>query len=475
MATKKDRNDASDGAVTHSTFPTSVSSTVDELLLAALERGDDGAQTGRFLITYKEGAGDEALNSLKSQGMRVADARDFENQAATMEDVGDADALFLPEIGVALVSGDAAQERSMGIMAEIAADSPVESIDPEYFVFADEGSGGYMPGSQSGEAPGYKSSNGQTQSNQVTNEYLRGFLRAAEMISRDLKSNGYSQKEIEEEVQVLGATWGLIACKVPPSIRSGAGIKVAILGTGLDLDHPDFVGRPVVSKTFVGQPVQDLNGHSTHLIGTACGPKAPVGTTPRYGIGFRTSIFIGKVLSNSGSGTQAGVLAGMNWAISNRCPVILATMGSSAAPHPAYTAAGQAALNNGCLMIAPAGSSNGVVGAPANSSTIISVAAVDPALKPTLFSNSGKIDIAAPGVNIFSSSPRPRRYSTISGTSSAAAHVAGCAALWAETSPMLRGLSLWKKLEATAKRYPPFFPPYPPKHPKLGAGLVQAP
>jgi len=457
------------------TISNSISSPVDELLLAALERGDDGAQTGRFLVTYKEGAGDEALNSLKSQGMRVADARDFENQAATMEDVGDADALFLPEIGVALVSGDAAQERSMGIMAEIAADSPVESIDPEYFVFADEGSGGYMPGSQSGEAPGYKSSNGQTQSNQVTNEYLRGFLRAAEMISRDLKSNGYSQQEIEEEVQVLGATWGLIACKVPPSIRSGAGIKVAVLTSGMDLGHPDFAGRSFTKATFVGQPVHDLFGHGTHMIGTACGPKTPAGNTPRYGIGFRTSIFVGKVLNNSGAGTTAGVLQGMNWAIANRCPVIFVPLGGAGGPHPAYTAAGQAALNNGCLIIAGSSSSGSSVGAPANSPTIMSVGAVDQNLKPAAFSPSGKIDIAAPGVNIFSSYPRPRLYNTWSGLASATAHVAGCAALWAETSPMLRGLSLWKKLEATAKRNPPFFPPYPPKHPKLGAGLVQAP
>ena len=129
---------------------------------------------------------------------------------------------------------------------------------------------------------------------------------------------------------------GLIACKVPPSLRSGSGIKVAVLDTGFDLGHPDFAGRPVVSQTFVGQPVQDLHSHGTHCIGTACGPKAPAGNTPRYGIAFRASIFVGKVLSNSGSGTGAGVLAGMNWAIANRCQVISMSLGSQSPVQAAY-------------------------------------------------------------------------------------------------------------------------------------------
>ncbi|HUC79611.1 MAG TPA: hypothetical protein VMR70_01795, partial [Flavisolibacter sp.] len=107
------------------------SSSVDDLLLAALQRGGDTLETGRYLVTFKEGAGDAGLQSLMDeQGMRVADARDFKDQAAVMEDVGDADAIAFPEIGVVLVGGNAAQERSMAAMSEVAADSPYESIDP---------------------------------------------------------------------------------------------------------------------------------------------------------------------------------------------------------------------------------------------------------------------------------------------------------------------------------------------------------
>jgi subtilisin len=417
----------------------SASSGIDELLLAALERGGESLETGRYLITFKESSAEEGLKSLKTQGFRVADARDFKDQAVISEDVGDADALMFPEIGVALVGGSALKQRGMSVQDEIAADSPVETIEPEYFVFA------------------------------ASSEYLRGFTRAANTIAKDLGVEGVREEEEEEvDVQVLGATWGLVRCKVPPSIRSGLGIKVAVLDTGMDLGHPDFAGRQFVTRSFVGQPVQDLHSHGTHCIGTACGPRAPMGNIPRYGIAFASRIFAGKVLTNSGSGSTASVLAGINWAIANGCQVISMSLGSQSPVQAAYTAAGSAALARGCLIVAAAGNSASSTGAPANSPTIMSVASIDPTLRPSSFSNFGKIEIAGPGRDVFSSVPRPTRYGIKSGTSMATPHVAGCAALWAQSSPALRGRTLWRRLQATALRLP--FPPS-----KVGAGLVQAP
>ena len=414
-------------------------SSIDQMLLAALERGDGSLETGRYLLTYKESAGEAGLQSLKAQGFRTADARDFDAQAVDIEDVGDAEALNFPEIGVVLVSGQAFQARGMRLDAEIATDSPVQVVEPEYFVFTDD----------------------------PTADYLRGFLRATETIAKDL--GGAVAVEAEPpEAQVAGATWGLAACKVPQSLRSGAGIKVAVLDTGMDLGHPDFAGRTFVRKSFVGQPVQDLHSHGTHCIGTACGPQAPAGNTPRYGIGFRTQIFVGKVLTNSGFAVSGSVVGGMNWAIANRCQVISMSLGSQSPVQAAYTAAGQAALNNACLIIAAAGNAGAATGAPANSPTIMSVASLDPNLSPSAFSNGGKVEIAAPGRDVFSSVPRPVRYGVKSGTSMATPHVAGCAALLAESNPALRGLALWRRLEASARALP--FPPA-----RVGRGLVQAP
>ncbi|MDQ3815938.1 MAG: S8 family serine peptidase [Armatimonadota bacterium] len=461
---------------TEDTAATRASASDEELLLAALERGDDSFETGRQLVTFKEGAVEEgirALGALGALGLSVADSRDFEDQAVSLESVGDADTVVFREIGVALLGGAAAQERGLGVQTEIAADSPYESINPEYFVFAESGSGQYYGFSQAEtNSSEYLRGFAQAAEGGDTGEYLRGFLHAVQAIATDLHGGAPAQLEAQEEVQeealVLSATWGLNACKVPPSGRSGVEIRVAVLGTGLDLGHPDFAGRPVVSNTFVGQPVQDLNGHGTHMIGTACGPKSPAGSIPRYGIGFRSSIFVGKVLTDSGSGTQAGILNGMNWAVANRCEVIYAPVASPSPVQPAYTAAGQAALNRGLLMIAGSSSAGSTVGAPANSPTIMSVASLDPNLSPSLFSPSGKIEIAAPGRDVFSSWMRPVRYKTISGLATAGAHVAGCAALWAQTSPNLRGMNLWRKLQATARSLP-FLAT------RVGAGLVQAP
>ena len=419
-----------------------VSSSIDDLLLTAAESGSNSLETGRFIVTLKEAAGPQGLKSFSTQGMRMADSRDFKNQAVELESLGDADGLYFDEIGCVLISGSAAKERSIGVQMELASDSPVSVIEPEYFAFA------------LGDS----------------SEFLRGFLKATETISKEIGDFGNQEETDEAETLVLGNTWGLIACRVPTSPRSGIGIKVAVLDTGMYLTHPDFAGRPVISQSFIaGQPVMDGNGHGTHCIGTACGLRTPFGNTPRYGIGWRTNIFAGKVLSNAGSGSTATVLAGMNWAIANRCPVISMSLGSSSPVQAAYTAAGQAALNNGCLIIAAAGNVSGApTGAPANSPTIMSVAALNQNLTPANFSSQGKIEIAGPGVGIFSTWPLPQRYNTISGTSMATPHVAGCAALWAETSPNLRGINLWRKLTSTARRLP--F-----SAARVGAGLVQAP
>jgi subtilisin family serine protease len=423
----------------------SASSTIDDLLLAALERGDESLETGRYIVTYKQGAHEEGHASLAAAGMRVAHARDFDDQAMSLQDVGDADAVNFSELGVALISGAAFQERGMG-MAALDADSPIEAIEPEHFVFADN----------------------------VTSEYLRGFARAASVITADWgqadelgETNGSLHEPPTFEEQVLGATWGLKACRVPTSTRTGQGIKVAVLDTGFDLGHPEFAGRAFTTATFVGQPVQDMNGHGTHTTGTACGPRTPPGAIQRYGIGWRTPIFVGKVLTNAGSGTTATVLAGMNWAIANRCPVISMSLGAQIGVQAAYTAAGQAALNAGCLIIAAAGNAAGPTGAPANSPTIVSVASLDQNLAPSSFSNFGKVEIAAPGRDVFSSLPRPRLHGILSGTSMATPHVAGCAALLAQTSPAMRGLVLRNRLLALARALPQ-------PAARVGRGLVQA-
>lgn len=274
--------------------------------------------------------------------------------------------------------------------------------------------------------------------------------------------------------------WGLAAAGVTATSADGAGVKVAVLDTGFDLAHPDFGGRKVTSRSFVpGESVQDAHGHGTHCIGTSCGPAQPP-SGRRYGVAPGAEIFVGKVLSNSGSGSDRNILAAIEWAVEADCDVISMSLGADVRRKSmAYEAVGRRALDAGTLIIAAAGNNarrpgdNGFVGVPANSSTIMAVGAADAREALGWFSagstevDGGQIDIAGPGVGVYSSWPMPKRYNTISGTSMATPHVSGIAALWCQTSGK-RSRELWTLLIQNARRLP--LPSA-----DVGAGLVQAP
>lgn len=276
-------------------------------------------------------------------------------------------------------------------------------------------------------------------------------------------------------------TWGLQATGVTSSAALGAGIKVAVLDTGFDIGHPDFAGRTVVTQSFVdGEDAQDGHGHGTHCIGTSCGPRT-LESGRGYGIAAEADIYAGKVLGASGSGGDAGILAGIDWAITQGCAVISMSLGADVTEvHPPYVAAGKRALAQGTLIIAAAGNNAqrsagnpGFVGTPANSPYIMAVGAVDQTLAIADFSarsgtaDGGQVDVAGPGVDVYSSWPMPQRYNTISGTSMATPHAAGIAALLAGTTG-LRGRELWAELVQGCQRLEA-------ASVDVGAGLVRAP
>jgi subtilisin family serine protease len=276
-------------------------------------------------------------------------------------------------------------------------------------------------------------------------------------------------------------TWGLRATGVDTTSATGRGIRVAVLDTGLDLDHPDFAGRTITARSFVGgASARDGHGHGTHCTGTACGPAAPA-QGRRYGIAAEAEIFAGKVLDDGGAGTDASILGGIEWAITNGCHVISMSLGADLREvSTAYETVGRRALAAGTLIVAAAGNNAsrargdlGFVGVPANSPSIMAVAAADADLAIADFSAAtnpvagGQVDIAAPGVDVYSSWRMPRRTNTISGTSMATPHVAGIAALWAQSTGAA-AQALWDALVQAAQ--PLDLPPS-----DAGAGLVQAP
>lgn len=279
-------------------------------------------------------------------------------------------------------------------------------------------------------------------------------------------------------------TWGIQVTGAAVSSYSGQGVRLAILDTGLDLQHPDFAGRQIVARSFVeGEDAHDENGHGTHCAGIAAGPEDPA-TLPRYGVASEVELYIGKVLSNQGAGADGGVLEGINWAIENQCRIISMSLGSSLqdgqAYSPIFEEVAKRALAAGTVIIAAAGNDSqrpdfiAPVSHPANCPSILAVGAIDQHLQIAPFScgglvqDGGQVDIAAPGVAVRSSWPAPQLYNTISGTSMATPFVSGIAALHAQAEPDTRGRALLDLVLQGTRRLP-----LPARD--VGAGLVHAP
>lgn len=261
-------------------------------------------------------------------------------------------------------------------------------------------------------------------------------------------------------------------------------MRVAILDTGIDREHPDFAGRTMVCRSFIGDgSTDDGNGHGTYCAGVACGPATPY-QAPRYGVAGGADLYIGKIVSDNGSGAEENILAGIEWAVQSGCAIVSLSAGTTVVPGQAYSAifeqVARQALDAGTVIIAAAGNGSlrpdviAPIDHPANCPSIVSVAAVDPYLRIAPFSGGGievgggEVTIAAPGVAIRSAWPRPALYRTLTGTSMASPFVAGIAALIAEANPASRGRELLDLLIRAAR--PLSLPAR-----DVGAGFVQAP
>ncbi|MEL7011462.1 MAG: S8 family serine peptidase [Cyanobacteria bacterium J06588_4] len=253
-----------------------------------------------------------------------------------------------------------------------------------------------------------------------SSEYLRGYKDGVSSLIDNLNNNqtGFSKQANSSAFLNGNATWGLEATNVINSTYSGRGIKVAVLDTGLDLNHPDFSTRLIESESFIdGESVQDRSGHGTHCIGTACGSiiSSDPSSKMRYGIAYNAEIFACKVLNDQGRGPERSVFRGINWAIQNDCHIISMSLGSKVKPgetfDPIYEDIARRALNKGVLIVAAAGNRSNRPGninpvdRPANSPSIMAVAALDSELGVSFYSNGsvnlngGSVDIAAPGGN----------------------------------------------------------------------------
>ncbi|MDN5347232.1 MAG: thermitase [Clostridia bacterium] len=254
--------------------------------------------------------------------------------------------------------------------------------------------------------------------------------------------------------------WGMTKIQAPEAWDVTTGtkeVKIAILDTGIDQDHEDLAVKIVANADFTpSRTVDDKFGHGTHVAGiAAAATDNGKGVT---GTGYQSSLMNVKVLGDDGSGYYSWVAKGIIWATINGARVINMSMGGSK-PSKVLEKAINYAWNRGVVLVAAAGNDGSSAPFyPAFYSNCIAVGATDENDSRASFSNYGPwVDIAAPGQNVFSTTPNHDNYihnygiafnyDYLSGTSMASPHVAGIAALvWAKY-PQLDNSKVRKKIE----------------------------
>jgi thermitase len=209
--------------------------------------------------------------------------------------------------------------------------------------------------------------------------------------------------------------------------KGSASVKVAILDTGVSLTHPDLQSKIVSSVNFSSSStVDDVNGHGSHVAGIAAAmTNNGVGVA---GLGYNADILNVKVLDDSGMGLYSDLASGITWAADNGADVINMSLGGTT-PSSTLESAVNYAWSKGVVVVAAAGNnSSSTAFYPAAYSNVIAVAATDSLDHLASFSDYGDwVDVAAPGVNIYSTIPSG--YGYMSGTSMASPYVAGLAGL----------------------------------------------
>lgn len=255
---------------------------------------------------------------------------------------------------------------------------------------------------------------------------------------------------------------------------TGSGVKVAVLDTGISLSHPDLKDNipPLkdISKNCSYNAIdpskapEDQNGHGSHVAGTIAAIDNNIGVV---GVAPKASLCAVQVLNAAGFGYTSDIIAGLSWVIgevikgetpsedrclSPRAKVINMSYGGSELSEAEKKALDQAHDCAKITLVAAAGNNyHGAVDYPAAYAKVIAVTAIDINNKFAFFSSQGEeVDLTAPGVAI-PSTYKKAGYQTLSGTSMAAPHVSGAAALVLKKNPDLTPAQVKNCLQNTAE------------------------
>lgn len=235
---------------------------------------------------------------------------------------------------------------------------------------------------------------------------------------------------------------------------TGRGVIVAVVDTGVDVAHPDLVGRVAKTIDYTGETHIDNMGHGTHVAGIIGGSGAA--SNGRYkGVAPECTFFSAKVLGGDGSGSFSAVMGGIEWAVQQGAHIVNLSLGTSSNCDgtDAIAALCDAAADAGVTVCAAAGNSGpgpGTIGTPACARKVITVGATDDTDVIAGFSSRGptldgriKPDLCFPGVQIVAArsslakigTPVDQYYTSLSGTSMATPHAAGACALLKQGNP----------------------------------------
>ncbi len=250
---------------------------------------------------------------------------------------------------------------------------------------------------------------------------------------------------------------------------TGKGVKVGIVDTGIDANHPDLAGRVAGSADFTGEGPRDAHGHGTHVAGIVAGGGAASGGRYR-GVAPGAALYAAKVLGADGGGMTSTVIAGLEWAVEQQVQVINLSLGAAGSSDgsDALSVACDNIMAKGTVVCVAAGNEGPgdyTIGSPGAAQQVITVGAcaLDGAVAD--FSSRGptadgrvKPDIVLPGVNITSCRAAGTSmgavvdayYATASGTSMATPFATGVVALLSEAYPGLRSPEMKERLKRTA-------------------------
>lgn len=262
--------------------------------------------------------------------------------------------------------------------------------------------------------------------------------------------------------------WGVKRIQAPEVWKKSQGksIKVAVVDTGISA-HPDLNISGGVNTIRKGGSYRDDNGHGTHVAGIV----AALGKSGmQYGVAPEVKLYAVKVLDQSGNGYVSDIVEGLEWCIRNNMDVINMSLGLNGASASLRSMV-KRAHRKGIVIVSSAGNegrSSGKIDQPASYPEVIAVAATDKNNRIASFSSRGRgIDVAAPGSDIVSTSNK-KGFIANSGTSMAAPHVSGTAALLLAHNRKVKPSLIRKLLMDTARPLNSYS-----RH-SQGSGLIQA-